>query len=366
MRVLVIGAGAIGCLIGAKFASSGQTTTLVGRRAVVEAIHARGLWVVDDTSEQRVEGRLTTISNIAQAFAEPWQEYDLAVLTVKSYDTAGVIDELASATPTPPPILSLQNGVGNEEALAAAFGRDRVMAGTLTTPVSVIEPGKIRIERPSYNLLLAEWQPGALTSLREATHYTLKEAGFRVADSENAAGVKWTKLLVNMMGNATSAILDEKPQTLFTQADLVDLELQAWREALAVMRALRITPVNLSHYPLRWLPLMLAVVSQPILRYILRDEVMAGRGQKWPSLRIDLEGGRGRSEIPWLNGAVVTHGEALGIATPVNRVLTETVLALTADPARRAEWRGNTARLLAAVKDLRRRPLDKNSARSMG
>lgn len=366
MRVLVIGAGAIGCLIAARVVSSGQTTTLVGRPAVVEAVRARGLRVVDETGEHRADGRLTVVSSIAEAFVEPWQEYDLVVITVKSYDTAAVLEELTQVRSTPPPLLSLQNGVGNEELMAETVGRERVMAGILTTPVSVLEPALVRVERPSYNLMLAEWVPGTLTELREATHYTLKEAGFHVTDTEPAAGVKWTKLLMNIMGNATSAILDEKPQRLFAQNDLVDLEIQAWREALAVMRAAGIRPVKIGHYPFQWLGIMLLLVPQLLLRYLLRQEVMAGRGEKWPSLRIDLEKGRGKTEVRWLNGAVASRGEALGIATPVNRVLTQTLEQLTANPSLRQEWRGNTARLVAAVQEERRRPLNRTPARSTG
>lgn len=350
MRILVIGAGAIGCLMGGKLALARQTVTIVGRPAFAEAVQAHGLRIHDETGEHIADGRLTATGNLAAAFAEPWHEYDVALLTVKGYDTAAAIDELCAATPTPPPVISFQNGVGNEEAIAARLGPDAVIAGTLTTPVSVLGPGDIRIERPSYTVGLAPWTANVSTTILDATYYVLKEAGFRVQRCASPQSMKWTKLLLNIVGNATCAILDAPPRVLFAAPELVDLELQAWRETLRVMAAARIRPTNLGSYPLRWLGLVLRIVPQPLLRFLLREEVTSARGDKWPSLHIDLAAGKGRSEIGWLNGAVAHRGAELGVATPVNTVLSNTLEHLTANPSQREAWRGDIPRLLASVR----------------
>ena len=68
-----------------------------------------------------------------------------------------------------------------------------------------------------------------------------------------------------------------------------------------------------------------------------------------PSLHIDLHAGRLQSEVEWLNGAVVREGERVGVATPVNSALTRTLLSLLGNEARRAEWRGNTEKLLKVI-----------------
>ncbi|MCB0158315.1 MAG: hypothetical protein KDD83_09310, partial [Caldilineaceae bacterium] len=70
---------------------------------------------------------------------------------------------------------------------------------------------------------------------------------------------------------------------------------------------------------------------------------------KMPSLHIDLHSGKGKSEVGWLNGAVVRAGEEAGVATPVNRVLTEVLTELVTQPAQRDEWRHAGTRLLTAV-----------------
>lgn len=350
----MIGAGAIGCLVGGRLALAHESVTIVGRPAFAAAVRTRGLRMHDEEGERIADGRLTVWGSLAEAFAETSQVYDVAVLTVKSYDTAAAIAELSRVSATPPPVLSLQNGVGNEEALAAQFGPDAVIAGTLTTPVSVLAPGEIRVERPSYTFGLSAWSAGVSSTVMDAMQYALIQAGFHVKGYPSPQGMKWTKLIMNMVGNATSAILDAQPGALFAQRDLVDLEIEAWRETLRVMTAQHIHPINLGSYPLRWLGLLMRVTPQAFLRYLLREEVISARGDKWPSLAIDLSSGKGRTEIDWLNGAVASRGAALGIATPVNHVLTATVQQLCADPSLRAGWRENVPRLVEAVRRARR------------
>ncbi|MCX7707204.1 MAG: hypothetical protein N2204_04275, partial [Anaerolineae bacterium] len=148
MRVLVIGAGAVGSFIGARLALAGHEVTLVGRPALVEAVRGGGLTLIEPDGSRRTAD-VTAVPDIADAFAAisgsdepglPSETYGLALITVKAYDTAAVIAELATAVAVPPLLLTLQNGVGNEEALAEAFGSHRVVAGAIDTPISVPAP----------------------------------------------------------------------------------------------------------------------------------------------------------------------------------------------------------------------------------
>ena len=348
MRILVIGAGAIGCLVGGKLALAGEDVTLVGRPQFAAAVAAQGLRLRAGDTEEIIE-TLTAVGGMGEAFQHD-ARYDLAILTVKSYDTVTALDELSAATTaqTRPIVLSLQNGVGNEETIARAFGEGHVIAGTLTTPVSVTAPATIRIDRPSCTMGLSPWSPSTPTPLIAATHATLLRAGFKVKIYPHAQGMKWTKLLMNMMGNATSAILDQPPARLFEDARVVDVEIAAWREALAVMAAAHLPAVNLGSYPFAWLAPLIRIAPSALLRPILRDQVSGARGDKMPSLHIDLHQGKRNSEIGWLNGAVVARGKMLGVATPVNARLTDTVTSLMENPDLWAEWHGNVERLTMA------------------
>jgi 2-dehydropantoate 2-reductase len=283
--------------------------------------------------------------------------YDLALITVKAYDTANVIAELMAAGAIQiPSLLTLQNGVGNEEMLAQVT--TSVIAGSITTPVSVEAPGVIRIDKPSYGLGLAAWKDEARGRAGEGENQSaifdgvcglMAMAGFAVKPYASAASMKWTKLLMNMMGNATCAILDEAPDKVFADNRMVDIEIMAWREALAVMRAAAIAPVDLERYPFGKLAPLIRYAPTALMRPILRKQIGGARGGKMPSLHIDLHGNKGKSEVRWLNGAVVEKGKTVGVATPVNAALTETLLRLVVHPEERADWQGAHQRLWAAV-----------------
>lgn len=358
-NVMIIGAGAIGCLVGGKLAMAGQQVTLVGRRAFVEQVRARGLQLTDEEGAHTIRN-VRAASSMLEAYDRSPSAFDLAIFTVKSYDTAAAVEELRQAlsdTGAPiPALLSVQNGVGNEEMLAQVT--TSIIAGSITTPVSVEAPGVIRIDKPSYGLGLAAWKDEARGRAGEGENQSaifdgvcglMAMAGFAVKPYASAASMKWTKLLMNMMGNATCAILDEAPDKVFADNRMVDIEIMAWREALAVMRAAAIAPVDLERYPFGKLAPLIRYAPAALMRPILRKQIGGARGGKMPSLHIDLHGNKGKSEVRWLNGAVVEKGKTVGVRTPVNAALTETLLRLVVHPEERADWQGAHQRLWAAV-----------------
>ena len=109
---------------------------------------------------------------------------------------------------------------------------------------------------------------------------------------------------------------------------LYEIEIKMLRECLAVMKAQKIPVVDLPRTPVRALAFATCLplwMSKPFLS----RAAGAGRGGKMPSFHIDLYSGRGKSEVEYLHGAVVRAGEKFGVATPVNKVLTETLMKLT-------------------------------------
>lgn len=357
-NVLIIGAGAIGCLIGGKLALANQGVTLVGRRAFVEQVRSRGLQLTDENGAHTVRALRAAASQL-EAYDRSESAFDLAIFTVKSYDTAAAVDELRQAladTGAPPPaLLSVQNGVGNEEMLAQVLPAAPIVAGSITTPVSVEGPGIIRIDKPRYRLGLAMWGKMKQEASSDADPLfsgmcgLMEMAGFDVKPYPDAASMKWTKLLMNMTGNATCAILDEPPKAVFADNRMVDLEITAWREALAVMRAIQIAPVDLERYPFGKLAPLIRYAPAPLIRPVLRKQIGGARGGKMPSLHIDLHGNKGKSEVRWLNGAVVDKGRSIGIATPVNLALSDILQRLVEHPEERSAWKGAHDRLWQAT-----------------
>jgi 2-dehydropantoate 2-reductase len=265
--------------------------------------------------------------------------------TMKAYDTAPAIDELQKTViRKPPPILCLQNGVGNEESLASAFGSDRVAAGALTTPVSVVVPGVV-VEEKARGIVISDEHPVA-TRMIDA----LRQTTLEMQTTSRADSLKWSKLLLNQMGNAASAILDMPPGEIYAHRDLFRVERAAMIETLRVMHAQGIPAINLPGVPARTLAMLLGRLPSRLLQAILAPRVRRGRGGKMPSLHQDMVRNRRRSEVIWLNGAVARAGEAVNVDAPVNHALALTLMDILEGRAQREQFRNHPEMLLAAVR----------------
>jgi 2-dehydropantoate 2-reductase len=135
------------------------------------------------------------------------------------------------------------------------------------------------------------------------------------------------------------------PQAVLSHPGLFRLEIAMLRETLAVMKAQGIHVVNTPRTPVRLLA-MAAWMPAFVARPLMVKAVGGGRGGKMPSFHIDLYSSRGRSEVEWLNGAVVRYGEKFGVPTPINRLLTGLLLSLTRLEIPLGEFRGQPERLL--------------------
>lgn len=343
MRFLVVGAGAIGCLVGGRLQAAGHDAVLVVRDWLAPTLVDSGLRL-NISGETLYVPVVTAVTSVKDGVLE-FGPFDLVLFTMKAYDTSSAISELTAATEQPLPVLSLQNGVGNEEQLRAALGADRVIAGVITMPATMPVPGVVRAG--SGGIGLAPLEPGQLV---RSVVRPLTAAGFRTRTYDDAASLKWSKLLLNILGNATAAILDWPPKRIFADADLFDLEWRAWHEALAVMRAQDVSVVALPGYPLPWVVRLIRLMPRAWLRPLMTRVVGRGRGGKMPSLHRDLERTKQSSEVRVLNGAVVDAGRRLGVPTPVNAALTHTLLQIVRGGVDWDAFRGHPERLFAAVR----------------
>ena len=340
MHYIIYGTGAVGGLIGGRLALTGQRVTFLARPHVAEALRTNGLTLQTDGTRTRL-AQPETITELRAAFSDP--PADLIVLTVKAYDCRSAAQDIQAAAVARIPVLSMLNGVGNEQTLAELLGEDRVLSGTLTTAVQHLEPGLIRIERERGVGLVQDRAivPGIAAELRQA--------GFDVRLYHDRARLKWSKLLTNIVANASSAILGWPPERIFAHPGLARLEIEALRETMRVMRGLGISPQNLPGVPVALLGRAIFLPAG-VIRPVLGKVVAKGRGEKLPSFHYDI--GKGRSEVEWLNGAVVHQGSEQGIATPANRTLTDAMLELTKHQTDPKLFRDDPERLLRRAREI--------------
>lgn len=341
MHVLCYGAGAVGSLVGGRLSqSAAAAVTLLARRSHVAAIRTWGL-ILEGPAGRTVCKAVDSVTSLDDVASPP----DLVILTVKAYQTADALADLGDLVRRGVPILSLQNGVGNEEAIAATGAR--VLAGAITISVSMPRPGVVRQNTRGGGIALASVGTGAVGGHDlESLAAPFRQAGFRTEVYPDYRAVKWSKLLLNIIGNASAAILDLPPGVVVRDPRLFHLEREAFLEAMRVVRGLGLRLVSLPGYPV---PLLARVMALPewVGRPVLSRRIGRGRGEKMPSLWEDLERGRTRSEVEVLNGAVACEGERLGIPAPANAILARAVLALAAGTRSRGEFRRNPQALVA-------------------
>jgi len=337
--ILVIGAGAVGTFLGWTLAGGGEAVELLRRQGPSavrrETIAVAGPAAPGTPVEVAVAGSPEAVDGTP----------DLILIAVKMPDLAGAI-ATAAAWPGVP-LLSVENGVGADELLLAQRPAGDLIAGSLTASVERSPDGSVRrLSRGGIVLAPVRGQPGQAIQRLAAAFVA---GGLRARAVGDPEAMRWSKLLINLMGNASGAIVDMDPVAVYRDPDLFRVERRQLGEALGVMSRLDLRPVKLFGADTRLLPLagrLPGSLVQPVMTRI----VAAGRGGKRPSLHLHLAAGTGaQSEVEWLNGAVAAAAVKLGGRAPVNARLAELVEASNLDPERRAWFRQRPDRLLEAL-----------------
>jgi 2-dehydropantoate 2-reductase len=328
LRIMSIGAGAIGTYIGGSLALDGHEVMFVERPEMAEQLRTRGLKLNLSGADQQLPQ-----PQIAGSIEEALESgaFDVALFSLKSFDTGSFLASLRVPAESMPPILCLSNGVDNETMISAVLGPGRVIAGTVTSAIGVRGAGDIALEKlRGVGVALPGDDSGAVErELCELLVEAMDAAGLNARLFQSAADMKWSKMFTNLIANASSAILDRSPAEIFAHHGLYRLEIEQLRETLRVMAAQDIRIIDLPGTPVRLLAFVVKYLPLPLSRPLLAKAIGGGRGGKMPSFHIDLHGGRGQSEVGFLNGAVMQAGERTGIPTPVNELLYEKLRALT-------------------------------------
>jgi len=299
--IVVLGTGALGCLFGARLAQAGARVTLVGTWPEALAVVATRGIRVDDPGE-------SALARVASArLDQPLTPADFVLVLVKSHQTLGIAAAAAAAVAPRGLIVTLQNGLGNREALESAAGQQRVAVGVVTAGATLLAPGHVRAQ-PG-NVALGSTAATRRRLSRFAT--LLRRAGFETQLSDDIERLVWRKLAVNCAINPLSVVRAAANGALLPRAEDRELLAQAAREVAAVARA-RGVDLHVDAARLAW-------------------DVAARTADNRSSMLQDVDRDA-PTEIDALNGAVVREGRRLGVPTPVNEWLCAEVLRHTRVP----------------------------------
>lgn len=293
MRVLVYGAGAVGCFWGALLARHGHHVRFVARGAQLRALSADGVRIVSSAL-----GEVHVVPVTASEHAAGSGPADLVLLAVKTHQTEAVLDDLDAVVGADTVLVPLQNGVDADDVLRARWGNTRVLSAVVYVGASLQEPGVVR--HAARGLLMVGNPYGVPEARFEAVLEALAAPGLQVRQVADIHRERWYKLMWNASFNAVSALTFQTSTPLLKEPSARQVIEASMRETAAVARAVGID---------------------------LRDEDVArslAETDRLPPIRTSMleDRERGRAmEVDALVGAVVRRGEAHGVPTPVLRTL---------------------------------------------
>ncbi len=303
MKIAIIGPGALGCLIAGS----------------LKARTKEEIWLIDNSPERakhiRQDGiKIEGLSNLARcqvnASADPKEAgvCDLVILCVKSYSTEDACKDIKDIVSDNTFVMTLQNGIGNVQVLNDYFGTEKVIAGVTNHGATLLGDGHVR-HAGKGETIIGLSSGKVLGPIKEIAGI-LSKAGFETKVSKDIDSVIWSKLVINVGINALTAITRLKNGMLTEHGGTRDILRNAVQEAVKIVKRKRVK----------------LVYDDPIQKV---ESVCKATAANVSSMLQDVLNKK-RTEIDFINGAVIRQGKALGIPVPVNEVLTALVKTIEA------------------------------------
>lgn len=300
MKVVIVGAGAMGSIYGGFLAEAGNEVYFLDVfQEHVDTINRDGLWI-EGTSGDRYIKNIKATSN-----PEEVGVVDLAIVFVKSTITDIAIQQNKAVIGENTVVLTLQNGLRNIEKLETVVKKEQIIAGTTSHGANLLGPG--RIKHAGHGDTTIGELDGTITERIENIAKVFKDANLDpVKVSDNVMGLIWDKLLSNVGINPMTALTGLKNGEVLDHEESESMAVEAVKEGAKVADAIGIK-LNF---------------DDPVEHF---KEVSRNTGENISSMLSDVMNKR-KTEIDNINGAIVKLGEENGVDTPVNKVLTNMVL----------------------------------------
>lgn len=287
MKITILGTGAMACLIGSRLASFAEVALLGTWLEAIQKIRRDGICV-------RYDDGVKSASVLATDFPQACRDLDLLIVLVKSPQTRSAVERAKEILKPGGLALTLQNGLGNCDALAEVFGSERSAAGITTLGAYVESPGAIRFG--GEGVIWLERHPRI-----QPAYDLFRQAGFEVGITDDLLSLQWGKLVVNSGMNTLTALLRVPNGRLADRPSLRSLYLDVVAETAAVAKASGIA-----------LPYADAAK--------MAVEVATRTTGNRSSMLQDIENGR-ELELEAITGAILQAAERAGVDAPLNRML---------------------------------------------
>ncbi len=300
-----MGAGAIGSVFGG-FLSNSQDVTLIGREAHISAIREKGLKISGIWGEHLFKNlKAFTSSDECKIYAP----YDLVLITTKSYDTEYATMQILPLIGKDSLVASVQNGIENEGIIAKIVGEERTMGGMAIFGAMLIEPGHVKV-----TVYASECLFGTLTKNIEKSKIIadmISKAGIPSLPTDDIIREKWMKAFYNIALNPLSAILKVQYGKLGIYDETRAIIKGMLKEAFEVARAEGIK---------------LKFTYEEYFEHLMKKQLPL-TSEHISSMLQDLEKHK-RTEIDYINGAIVRLGKVHGIRTPFNEIIVNLIRTL--------------------------------------
>jgi 2-dehydropantoate 2-reductase len=313
MKTVVIGAGAIGSVVGGLLSRAGEDVTLIGRKLHVDAINQNGLLL--DGPSGKVVIRVKAAENLD---LRP----DLVLLAVKTQDVESSVKRI-KAYISGVPLVTMQNGVRSDDIVAEALGKENIVSSVVFFNSLFLEPGKALFSTPIGKTALLLGEPfGAMGNRLQKLSAFLNKA-LPTDISEDIRGAHWTKLLWNL-NTAVPAVTGLPMQEGNQYPQIRELNINLMKEGLEVIK---LAGIKTAPIPGWELSLMEKLVNMPLAEAssMMKDAVKSlGELSLLGSILQSIKRARS-TEIDYLNGEIVNLGKNKGIPTPFNSLVVELV-----------------------------------------
>ena len=303
MKIAILGAGALGSLLGAHLARAGEDVILIARAARAQSLREHGVSITGLTD--------MTVPVPVTARPQELRQADVLLVTVKTYDMETALDSVAHVQVGS--VLSVQNGLIKDEQLARRFGWEKTLGSAAHISAEVLPTGTVRFTANEW-LSIGEL-PEGVSARVEAVVDALVRGGIRAETSAQIASVEWTKYVVNISWMALSALSRLETYKIFKHPDLAWLAAKLTQEVSQIPAKLGIPLLDKGVFAAK--TLSEAPFEAAVANFQQVGDGMEAQGATTHKVSIlqDLERGR-RLEFEAMFGYAVRKAAELGMSLP--------------------------------------------------